>query len=319
MFGSYNLLNTRENENLSSNTLSRITRHNTYIRMYNEAIYDVTYNQRALSASIERLKTIENRILNYLEHFNLNDIPVTPQRNNQSTENIRSSNNDPLPTETNSTESRTTPASHASSPLSTSYASAVSSRDTETMRNIFNSILNFDNIISNRENTSTTPSTNTSSTNTSSTNTSSTNTSSISSLFPLETSSSSPLIYFLLQRTSYDEDTESPRPIEEVITNCIYSDLISPMNTTCPIRLEPFEPLTEVSVINNCGHIFTRSYLNRWYETNQTCPMCRKPMLPESSSESTSSSSISSPSPPPPPPPSTPTTTPPPRPWNTFY
>lgn len=300
MFGSSNsLLNTRENENLSINSLSRIARHNTYMRLYNEAIYDVNYNQIALSLSIDRLKNIENSILNYLEDFNLNgrantQTTQTTQTNNQSnvnrnTEPISSSTNTSMSRETNSTRfsSATNENNTNSTPLSTSYASSLYSRDSETMRNLVNSIVNIDNRIINSGNRTNSLNSTSNRSNTSNT---ARNTSSLSSLFPVE---SSPLIYFLLQRTYEDEDTTPPPPMEEVITNCIYSDLISPINTTCPIRLEPFEPSTEVSVINNCGHIFTRSYLNRWYETNQTCPMCRKPMLPESSETNSSTSSQS--------------------------
>ena len=58
-------------------------------------------------------------------------------------------------------------------------------------------------------------------------------------------------------------------------TNRIFSDIHYPLNTECPISLVPFEPNSEVSQINVCGHIFVRSELAQWFQENTNCPTCR--------------------------------------------
>ena len=58
-------------------------------------------------------------------------------------------------------------------------------------------------------------------------------------------------------------------------TRHLFSDIERPLNTECPISLEPFEPNTEVVQINRCGHIFIRHELSHWFQTNTRCPTCR--------------------------------------------
>lgn len=58
-------------------------------------------------------------------------------------------------------------------------------------------------------------------------------------------------------------------------TRYLFSDIVRPLNTECPISLEPFEPNTEVVQINRCGHIFNRRELQHWFENNTRCPTCR--------------------------------------------
>ena len=43
----------------------------------------------------------------------------------------------------------------------------------------------------------------------------------------------------------------------------------------CPISQETFTPDTIVTRINHCGHYFSTFSLNRWFEMNVRCPMCR--------------------------------------------
>ena len=59
-------------------------------------------------------------------------------------------------------------------------------------------------------------------------------------------------------------------------TSYLFSDIQTPINTECPIRLEPFGPADEVVQINRCGHIFNREELRFWFRTNTRCPMCRR-------------------------------------------
>ena len=62
------------------------------------------------------------------------------------------------------------------------------------------------------------------------------------------------------------------------ITNLTYGEIAETTNQTiCPFTQENFLNSDEISRINPCGHIFTRSHLNR-YLTNfdYRCPVCRR-------------------------------------------
>jgi hypothetical protein len=67
-----------------------------------------------------------------------------------------------------------------------------------------------------------------------------------------------------------------------------FSDIVTPLNTECPIRLEPFEPNSSVVQINRCGHIFYQTGLQHWFDTNSRCPVCRTELRPQSSQNSDS-------------------------------
>ena len=55
-----------------------------------------------------------------------------------------------------------------------------------------------------------------------------------------------------------------------------YFHLISsPMNETCPITQESFDPSENVLMIKYCKHIFNKPALQQWIRTNNTCPSCR--------------------------------------------
>jgi hypothetical protein len=69
------------------------------------------------------------------------------------------------------------------------------------------------------------------------------------------------------------------RPTQETIQNStrniVYSQVINPLNSNCPISLEPFDDSSEVTQIRGCGHIFHTDSLNIWFERNVRCPVCR--------------------------------------------
>ena len=44
---------------------------------------------------------------------------------------------------------------------------------------------------------------------------------------------------------------------------------------TCPISLEQFEENSEIRRINVCGHIFKKANIDRWFDRNVRCPVCR--------------------------------------------
>jgi hypothetical protein len=69
------------------------------------------------------------------------------------------------------------------------------------------------------------------------------------------------------------------RPTETEIANATrqvaFGDIQSPKNTSCPICLDTFEPETTVTQIIHCEHLFSTTEINRWFQTNVKCPVCR--------------------------------------------
>jgi hypothetical protein len=63
--------------------------------------------------------------------------------------------------------------------------------------------------------------------------------------------------------------------IEAATRRVKYCDIVSPVNTRCPISLETFNDNDMVSVIRVCGHIFKTEDLNTWFRSNCKCPICR--------------------------------------------
>ena len=71
--------------------------------------------------------------------------------------------------------------------------------------------------------------------------------------------------------------------IENATTNNIFnelSDITRQQNSTCTITLDNFNDDSEVSVINNCGHVFFREPLRNWLINHNTCPVCRALVIP---------------------------------------
>lgn len=70
------------------------------------------------------------------------------------------------------------------------------------------------------------------------------------------------------------------RPSQEQIRNATRSIIYNStntriMNNTCPITLEPFEEQQMLTQITYCGHVFSQDGINRWFEGNVRCPICR--------------------------------------------
>ena len=63
--------------------------------------------------------------------------------------------------------------------------------------------------------------------------------------------------------------------IESATRHVRYNDIITPINTSCPISLESFNDNDMVTVIRHCGHIFKSDQLNTWFRSNCRCPVCR--------------------------------------------
>jgi hypothetical protein len=54
-----------------------------------------------------------------------------------------------------------------------------------------------------------------------------------------------------------------------------YSDILNPLNTSCPISLEDFSANDIVVEIRYCGHIFRPQCILNWFRNNCRCPVCR--------------------------------------------
>ena len=63
--------------------------------------------------------------------------------------------------------------------------------------------------------------------------------------------------------------------IETATRRVRYCDIVSPINTSCPISMEDFNDNDIVLVIRHCGHIFNNENLTNWFRTNCKCPVCR--------------------------------------------
>jgi hypothetical protein len=54
-----------------------------------------------------------------------------------------------------------------------------------------------------------------------------------------------------------------------------FGEVQEPGNRSCPITQEEFDDDDNIMLIRQCGHIFNRDELNRWFQQNVRCPMCR--------------------------------------------
>ncbi len=77
------------------------------------------------------------------------------------------------------------------------------------------------------------------------------------------------------------------RDISANVTNLIFRDLDeSNDQTICPFTQDNFQENDEVSRINTCGHIFTRSHLHRYLSNfDYRCPVCRRDLRRENDVE----------------------------------
>jgi len=69
--------------------------------------------------------------------------------------------------------------------------------------------------------------------------------------------------------------TPSQEQIEVATRNLMYCDIMDPINTSCPISLEPFNDTSRITMIRQCRHIFNTDALNNWFTANCRCPVCR--------------------------------------------
>jgi hypothetical protein len=67
----------------------------------------------------------------------------------------------------------------------------------------------------------------------------------------------------------------TPAQIQNATRLTRFSDISNPMNSSCPITLEPFSSDANVTEILGCNHLFNPEALTSWLESNVRCPVCR--------------------------------------------
>jgi hypothetical protein len=63
--------------------------------------------------------------------------------------------------------------------------------------------------------------------------------------------------------------------IETATRRVLYRDIVTPINSSCPISMENFNDNETVTIIRHCGHIFNIDELATWFQSNCRCPVCR--------------------------------------------
>lgn len=81
---------------------------------------------------------------------------------------------------------------------------------------------------------------------------------------------------------------EEYQRITQTIT---YDASINIDDSRCPITLQNFNQGQEVAQIRNCQHTFSPSALRQWFNSHQTCPVCRNNVLSSNRSNSNNNSS----------------------------
>ena len=65
------------------------------------------------------------------------------------------------------------------------------------------------------------------------------------------------------------------RQIRDATQLLRYGNIVDAPNNRCPISLEVFNETDLVTRIVFCGHVFSTTELQTWFETNVRCPLCR--------------------------------------------
>lgn len=71
----------------------------------------------------------------------------------------------------------------------------------------------------------------------------------------------------------------NPCNILQHVTQCIYQNIMNPINQICPISHENFHQTDDVILLPNCQHIYKRIPILNWLSQNNKCPLCRTIVL----------------------------------------
>ena len=73
--------------------------------------------------------------------------------------------------------------------------------------------------------------------------------------------------------------------IQQQTTIIPYCTIVNPLNDICPISQVQFDVIDSVMQIKICKHNFNPYSLLRWFDSNSTCPMCRREINVDSENE----------------------------------
>tara|TARA_B110001452_G_scaffold267254_1_gene276434 strand:+ start:1486 stop:1845 length:360 start_codon:yes stop_codon:yes gene_type:complete len=79
------------------------------------------------------------------------------------------------------------------------------------------------------------------------------------------------------------------------ISKVKYCEIQEPLNESCAITQEDFNPNDDVGVINHCNHVFNYDALLNWMIQHHSCPNCRYNILTNSNLIRYSNSGYSNP------------------------
>jgi hypothetical protein len=88
----------------------------------------------------------------------------------------------------------------------------------------------------------------------------------------------------VLSRLFMSNNSDTPRlpNINDLVNNisyCLYNDISSNTNDTCPITQQEFNPNDIVLKINACNHCFNPQSLLTWLSRCGLCPLCRHSII----------------------------------------
>lgn len=76
-------------------------------------------------------------------------------------------------------------------------------------------------------------------------------------------------------RLNNRENANANSNTNDIYLETNYSQINSPLSTSCPITREDFLDNDAVIMIRECRHIFKKAAFQTWIENNNTCPCCR--------------------------------------------
>ena len=79
----------------------------------------------------------------------------------------------------------------------------------------------------------------------------------------------------LFRSASGTSDIPTATQIRDATFSTQFCNIIEPVNSSCSISLESFNPDDNVTIIRYCGHIFNPTNLMTWFQRHSQCPMCR--------------------------------------------
>lgn len=93
-----------------------------------------------------------------------------------------------------------------------------------------------------------------------------------------------------MSSSSSSSNRLTQKQIQEHTRSFVYNEEDAGLlvTTTCPISCSDFSTGDILCELNTCKHVFKQGEILRWFDVNTSCPVCRKPVVPiTTSTEST--------------------------------